>query len=87
MTFQIIISDEVKKIIRNATKSYQELVTKKLDALADFPHFLDIKKIKGRTNIFRLRIGDYRAIFEVDYEEKTIYVKAFDTRQRIEKHY
>ena len=49
--------------------------------------FLDIKKIKGKINTFRLRIGDYRAIFEIDYERKTIYVKALDTKQRIEKHY
>lgn len=26
----------------------------------------DIKKLKGHTNSFRLRVGDYRVLFELD---------------------
>ena len=44
MTFQIIISDEVKKTIKKISKGYQELVTRKLDGLADFPHFFRHKE-------------------------------------------
>ncbi len=66
MTFQVIIHGDVRKKIKRIPKNYQEKIVNKLSALSEFPHFLDIKKVKGQPNSYRLRIGSYRAIFDVN---------------------
>lgn len=84
MTFQVIFSDEVKKRIAKVPRNYQQKIFYKLKALSDFPHFLDVKKVKGLQNTFRLRVGNYRIAFEVNYKDKIISVKSFAPRGRIE---
>jgi len=44
---------------------------------------LDIKKMKGSKNMFRVRIGSYRILFIS--ERNTIYVFDADTRSKIYK--
>jgi len=44
---------------------------------------LDIKKMKGSKNMFRVRIGSYRILFIS--ERNTIYVFDADTRSEIYK--
>jgi len=35
---------------------------------------LDVKKLATSKRSFRLRIGNFRVIFEVDFEKKIIYI-------------
>lgn len=44
-----------------------------------------IKKLKGYKGIYRLRIGDYRAVFE--WKSNTVTVVRFLTRQDFGKRY
>jgi mRNA-degrading endonuclease RelE of RelBE toxin-antitoxin system len=47
---------------------------------------LDIKRIKDKNkNLYRLRVGEIRFIFEIFKEEKIIYIKLADYRGRIYK--
>lgn len=45
----------------------------------------DIVKLKGNTDFFRLRIGKYRAIFEIENEHLIIVVMNIDSRGGIYK--
>lgn len=66
MSLEVIVSDEVKKRIKRLQKSYRNRIIERLESLSKFPHFLDIKKLKGKDSVFRLRVGLYRVVFEVD---------------------
>ena len=47
----------------------------KLEAYAaDRAAPLDVKPLKGEKNVFRLRHGDWRALFEVDVKARTMVV-------------
>lgn len=56
----------------------QKTCTRILDALAGLerePPEGDLKKLKTETkNHWRLRVGDYRAIFRTDTEKQTIFI-------------
>ena len=57
-----------------------------LAKLEDYPVALrdmDVEKIKGAKDTFRLRVGKYRAIFHVDKTEKTIYVTHIEARKKV----
>lgn len=65
-------------------KAFDELKENYLDNINKY----DIKKIQGekKRNLFRLRIGDYRAIFEVKNNEiNIIYVLLIDSRGDVYK--
>jgi mRNA interferase RelE/StbE len=58
-------------------------VLKKLDAVAKDP-FRFLEHYEG-DKVYKLRIGDYRALIDVDKEQDVLSVQQFDHRSRIYK--
>ena len=85
--FTIIYADSVVKFIKKLPKRRQIQIVRKLDLLAVNPRLLDIKKLKGYKDAYRVRIGKYRALVVVDFKKKEIHVDAIETRSKIEKYY
>ncbi|MEM2106340.1 MAG: hypothetical protein QXV46_00840 [Candidatus Bathyarchaeia archaeon] len=54
-----------------------------LKQLEDFPMVkLDIVKIAGEVNTFRLRVGNYRALLKVYEQKRIMVVVKIDSRER-----
>jgi len=53
-----------------------------IKALAENPRPARCRKITGATNDWRIRVGKYRVIYEIDDEEKV--VRIFKVRHRRE---
>ncbi|MGD6968750.1 type II toxin-antitoxin system RelE family toxin [Rossellomorea vietnamensis] len=49
------------------------------------PPIGDIKPLKGKKGQLRLRTGPYRTIFEIDHNEKIIYILTIDNRGDVYK--
>jgi len=45
----------------------------------------DIKLLKGKDNIYRLRVGDYRVTFSIDHVQEEIIIRTADNRGDIYK--
>ncbi|MDC9590721.1 type II toxin-antitoxin system RelE/ParE family toxin [Xenorhabdus sp. XENO-10] len=61
-----------KQLIRIDTR-YQKVIKNKVSLLSGFPLVdLDIKKLTGTEARYRLRIGDYRILFELSGKEPKI---------------
>jgi len=57
--------DPIEKALKKLTQKEREQVKKILAALASKKSFgLDIKKLKGRDDIFRVRKGDIRIVYQ-----------------------
>jgi len=55
------------KALRDAEKIETSIflrISQKIDELKEDPFSKDIKRLRGETS-FRLRVGDYRAIFDI----------------------
>jgi mRNA-degrading endonuclease RelE of RelBE toxin-antitoxin system len=61
----------------------QTEVIKKLETLTANPFRQGTKKIEGKQNIYRGRIGDFRYYFRLINESKSIEVLMFDIRGNI----
>ncbi|EPY3961713.1 type II toxin-antitoxin system RelE family toxin [Campylobacter upsaliensis] len=71
-------------------KKHQDIQAKvfeSFEAIAQNPYEakLDIKKLQGRANHYRLRIGKYRFLYEVLESEILIYAYKADSRGDIYK--
>ncbi len=63
------------KLLAKMPKGDAGTVMSKLEAYAaDRSAPVDVRPLKGEKNIFRLRHGDWRALFEVDSKAQTMIV-------------
>ena len=61
--------DKIKKALQRLTKKEQKIIEKILHLLKSGTYVgLDIKKLKGREDIFRVRKNDFRIIYRVDHK-------------------
>jgi mRNA interferase RelE/StbE len=83
MKYKIQVSKKFKKFFIKKTSKEREKINTKLELLKQNPinhPNLDISKMSGFESIFRLRINDYRIIYEVF--EKQIIIYIFDVGNR-----
>ena len=82
MTYQIKFSPQAKKFFKRLLKNIQERIKDKFRELAKDP-FRFLEHYEGQG--YKLRIGDYRALIDVDNQRKILFVRVFDKRGRIYK--
>ena len=51
--------------------------------MSAFPKQYDIRKLKGKDDTFRIRIGNIRIIYKVLWNDRRIYVDDVDLRENI----
>lgn len=86
--YTILLSKKVIKFIKSLPVKQQKIVKSKLELLRTDPFYhphLDLKKMKSKHELYRLRIGRIRFIFEVSREDVVILVFAGGMRGDIYK--
>ena len=63
-SYKIIISKKVRKDFRTIPKKDAEKILRMIYGLANDPHPTQSKKLKG-DELYRIRIGVYRVIYEI----------------------
>jgi len=51
--------------------------------LRDNPIIHDTKIVEGANKVFRVRVGDYRILYEVDYTNSLIGIVKIDKRPKV----
>jgi mRNA interferase RelE/StbE len=80
------------ELSRNAFKSLSKIPRKELlriqeriEALSTLPRPLDVKKIQGDINLYRIRVGNYRVLYRIFDEKVYILIVDVDHRKDIYK--
>lgn len=79
-TYQLTLSRNAVKYMGKQEKSVQERIRRALLGLSVHPPIGDIKLMKGYEKQFRLRVGSYRILFEVNHQERMVYILVIDNR-------
>lgn len=69
MTYEFNIRKKAQKFILKQDKTQQERLFK---AIYSLPLLGDIKKMAGMDKLYRLRVGEYRVLFEMSPKTNTI---------------
>jgi len=81
---RILIARKALKELKDIPEKDQELIKDRISKLAFFPLVrLDVKKLKGFEKTYRLRVGDYRVIFEFEKDEKVIRILKIGKRSEV----
>lgn len=64
---EVIWTEKARKQLKNLDNALAKRILKKTRKLEkNESAYLDIRKIKGKQNYFRIRIGDYRVILKTN---------------------
>ena len=83
MNYEIRLHPTVSKFLDKCEKSLSERIKKKLSSLREDP-FRYLEHYEGK-DYFKLRIGNYRALIDVDNKRKIIFVQHLGHRGKIYK--
>lgn len=79
--YNINLTKKAEKFIKRQDKDTQKRIIR---AIIELPEG-DVKKLKGMNDIYRLRVGDFRVIFEKNDNELIIVVIDIGNRGQVYK--
>lgn len=85
--YKLEASKQVVKFVNSRTPKERQRIAMAFETLQNdpFQNHLDIKKMKGMENSYRLRLGDYRFLYEILEEQVFIFVYKADNRGDVYK--
>jgi len=81
MAFEIIWDTDARKFLRKLDSKIASRIVRKVDFIRDHPQ--DYLEPVKQTNSYKLRVGDYRVIIDIDWENEISFVLLVDHRKRI----
>ncbi|MEH1931118.1 type II toxin-antitoxin system RelE family toxin [Nostoc sp.] len=65
MSYKVEILKGALKQLKKLLPELQERIQLKIDDLATEPRPNGVKKLKGKENAYRIRVGEYRVIYDI----------------------
>lgn len=81
--YKIELSPASQRQIKKLPKQLQKTIIQKLEDLKTTPLPVGIKKLFGIDNLHRLRIGNYRVIYQIEHKILLILVLKIGDRKEI----
>ena len=81
--YEILLTQKFQTQLQKLTKEVQKRIISGLKKIQIRPHYF-VKRIVG-TNYFRLRVGEYRVILDINNKELIIYALEVGHRKNIYK--
>ncbi len=82
--FEIIYAKSVLKDLKRIAPYNLPVIKQAILELKDFPNISQIKRLKNHPLAdFRLRVGNYRVLFDVDWKKKQIQVLKVGHRREV----
>ena len=80
----IVFADDIKKDLKGFEKQTISKILGKIKKLTSATSDnLNIKKLKSKILLYRLRIGNYRAVYTIKHKKIIVYVVAIGHRKDI----
>ena len=83
MSYQIELSPYAERQLRKLDADTQALVGAAIDLLTHDPRPSGVKKLKGQENVYRIRIRDYRIVYEIQDDQLLVLIIKIGHRRDI----
>jgi len=65
LPYRVELAPRAQRDFKALDGSVRRRIKQRIDSLAENPYPSGIKKIEGEVGLYRLRVGDYRILFQV----------------------
>lgn len=83
--YTILFRPSALRDFRKLSRDLQARLTPKIDALAHNPRPAGAEKLTGSENEYRIRVGDYRILYEIQDASLLLYVFRFAHRREVHR--
>ena len=83
--YKVLPKPSVEKDLRSLPKSTLARVLTAMEELGENPFSRQTVKLEGATDLFRIRVGDYRIIYQVDRGGKQVIIHHVRHRRDVYK--
>lgn len=73
-SYRLVLHRDAYDELRSLPKDVRSRARDRIDELATTPVPSDATRLRGRPNAYRIRVGDYRIIYELHATEVAVYV-------------
>ncbi len=81
--YRIVLTPAADKDLDRLPRAIELRIALRIDALGSNPRPSGIKQIAGRPGYYRIRVGDYRVIYEIDGPAATVRVALVGHRRDV----
>ena len=81
--YRIEVTPRAHKDLRALPKKERQRIAEQIDALKTDPRPTGCKKLKGREDFYRIRVGDYRVVYQIEDEVLLILIVRVGDRKEI----
>ena len=83
MAYNIEFAASALREFKALERATQRRIATRIDALANNPFPAGVKKLQGETDLYRIRIGDYRVLYRVDGKRVIIVILKIGHRRDV----
>lgn len=73
MPWKLVVTEGARKALRGMSKQDRQAIGQALNRMIDEPGSVDLAKLAGATDEWRLRVGQWRVRLELDNSTGTMY--------------
>ncbi|MEC4894552.1 MAG: type II toxin-antitoxin system RelE/ParE family toxin [Oscillatoria sp. PMC 1051.18] len=81
--YTVELTKKAQKQLKALFGENQTRISAKIDSLSTNPRPSGVKALKGLTNLLRLRVGDYRIIYQIEDERLLVLVVEIGHRREV----
>jgi mRNA interferase RelE/StbE len=70
--FELVVKRKALKEMERLPQSIKDKLIDKIETLIEKPLPRDAKKLEGEDDMFRIRQGDFRAIYSIDFKNHKV---------------
>ena len=83
MAYQVLIKDSARKELAALSLPLQKRIDTRIRALSENPRPSGVKKLAGDENLYRLRVSDYRIIYQIQDKALLVLVIKLSHRREV----
>lgn len=86
MAYNLEIKSSALKSLKKIPQPHRRRISKRIDQLAVDPRSQDAKKLSGEETLYRVRVGDYRIVYEIKDDILLVLVIRIGSRGDVYRH-
>jgi len=86
MPYRVLIAPAAVRFLLNLDLRMRKRIKGAIDALVDLQHPPGAKKLAGTADRWRIRVGDYRVIYDIQSDILTVLVVKVGHRRDVYRH-
>ena len=83
MAYQVVYQPSAERQLRKLPRALQRRILNKTDTLAIDPLPHGVEKLSGESDLWRIRIGDYRVIYHLRHKQLLVLVLKIGHRREV----